>query len=50
MKVCIKCTVSELEQLAETLSYGKAYRDKLRSRTEVSASDDVPNRCREEGA
>jgi hypothetical protein len=49
MKVCIECTASELEQLVETLSYGKSYRDKLRTRTEVSARDDVPNRFREEG-
>lgn len=49
MKVCIECTASELEQLAETLSYGKTYQSELRSRQNLSAGDDIPNRFREEG-
>lgn len=57
MKVCIECTASELEQLAETLAAGMAYKDEIKARADLSAKvvrdldtgDDIPNRFREEG-
>ena len=57
MKVCIECTASELEQLAETIACGKAYRDEQQARADlatkvvrdVNTGADIPNRFREEG-